>query len=159
MWATLYAYYRVRSVAISLQMSTAATDSTASSQQLVGSVVSDYSAGDSTVSGMMEANMTNGLLHNNWKVINRYSNTGVDTYKRYVKFDMDQLRQEIYPMASNMDSLEAYAQIGSNPSAWRMFFNIWTGANAGDADTVDVHFSLKIDYTVELTEPVFQSQS
>lgn len=161
-WALLYGYYRVRGVKIRVEGNNRLGDVTEGTNQIVGSAFSDYSAGSTNIEDIIESPYAAGFLKNHWKIVNAAAvSYAPNKYIRKTYFNNDKMRLAIYPVAAaNPEQLDLYAQFGADPGAMNMFFNLYTGNWGNDIDTnANYEMSIKLTYIVELTEPVFQSES
>lgn len=157
-WAVLYNFYRVRNVSVEIQANNTLADSATGAIQIIGTCISDFSAGATTIEQILESPYVNGFLHNKWKAINHNAVSLVyNKYQRRAKFNLDTIKQTWF----NNDSNEGnYTAFGASPATENVYFNIYTGNSLGDITVnVGVDFIIKITYMVELYDPIFQSAS
>lgn len=153
-YLTLYSYYRVRKVDISFQAWSVTNDTTGGQAQIVGTCLSGYSAGSSDLTDIIEEANTIGYLRNKYMMMNRAGiSIGQNRYTRKMSVDIDKLRMLIFPAAGAYpEESDITTNFGASPSGFNMYFNAYTGSTTG-TENVDIPFSIKLMYHVEVSEP------
>jgi len=158
----LYSYYRVRSVAVRIEMNNLSTDATTGSSQVVGTCVSDFSTAATNLEDIIESPQTSGYIKNKWKMVNHNATSyAPNRYVRKSTFDIDSLRAAIYPAGGQAPNIAAlYTAVGNNPASYNVYFNVYSGnwANATDSNT-DFDYNIKLTYEVEYADPIIQAAS
>lgn len=161
-WALLYQSYRVRSTYVRVDCRNSGADATTGNQQIVGTCISDFSAGSTNLEDIIESPYANAFLKNHWKSI-QHAGISVETnwYRRRTRFDIDRLRTTIYPTSGQLpEAVDLWTTFGSSPAAYNIYFNFYSGNYQAAIDTnTDIDCAIKIIYEVELGDPVFQSPS
>lgn len=108
---------------------------------------------------MIEGTGPTGFVSNYWMVIQR-AGISVDgnKYWRRITYDLDKLRPLLYGSATQPEMFDMMAAMGADPAAYNMYFNIYSGSDAG-IENVNIPFAIKLTYVVELLDPVSVSSS